>query len=241
MKNDFESFENNINYKFKNKSLLIEALTHGSYSYEMKTSKNDIVKNNQRLEFLGDAVLELSVSHFLFEKFSDMPEGELTKFRASLVCEPSLAEKARIIDIGKYLFMSKGEELSRGRERDSILADAFESIIGAIYLDGGFQEVLKFVFSSIEKNIEESLKTFRTSDNKTHLQEVIQSFSKEPLVYTIVREQGPDHDKTFHSTVSHENKLLGKGKGKSKKEAEQIAAFNAISFLKEKGVIGNEA
>ncbi|MCL2593213.1 MAG: ribonuclease III [Defluviitaleaceae bacterium] len=230
-------FEENIGYKFKNQDLLKEALTHGSYSYEQKAAKSVVIRNNQRLEFLGDAVLEISVSHFLYKRFTDMPEGELTKFRANLVCEPALAERARKLNIGEFLLMSRGEDSSRGRERDSILADAFESVIGAIYLDGGFLESLDFVIKQMEGDIEETLKTFRTSDNKTHLQEVIQAFSKEALVYEIIDTKGPDHDKTFHATVSHEGKFLGEGIGKSKKEAEQVAACNALEFLKKQGVI----
>lgn len=217
-----------IGYNFKNKNLLQTAITHTSYSHE----KKEIVENNERLEFLGDAVLELVISRHIFTRFSELSEGELTKLRASIVCEASLAKKAREINIGQNIKLGKGEELTGGRERDSILADAFEAIIGAIYIDSN--DILKaedFILSKMEDIIKEKRKTFEMNDCKTYLQEIIQKESTEPIKYEIINEEGPAHDKLFTVKVTHNNKQLGIGKGKSKKDAEQEAAFKAIKFL----------
>ncbi len=220
----------NIGYNFKDKNLLQVALTHTSFSHEKKQK----IENNERLEFLGDAVLELVISRHIFTRFSELSEGELTKLRASIVCEGSLAKKAREINIGENIRLGKGEELTGGRERDSILADAFEAIIGAIYIDSN--DILKaqeFILTKMEDIIVEKRETFEMNDCKTYLQEIIQKDSTEPIKYEIINEEGPAHDKIFTVKVSHNNRELGIGKGKSKKDAEQAAAFKAIKLLEQ--------
>ncbi|WP_250278279.1 ribonuclease III [[Clostridium] colinum] len=217
-----------IGYDFKDKNLLKTALTHTSFSHEKKYK----IENNERLEFLGDAVLEVVISKHIFTRFSELSEGELTKLRASIVCEGSLAKKARDINIGQNIMIGKGEELTGGRERDSILADAFEAIIGAIYIDSDdILEAQKFILTQMEDIITEKRKTFEMNDCKTYLQEIIQKNSTEPIKYEIINEEGPAHNKIFTVKVTHNNKQLGIGQGKSKKDAEQEAAFKAIKLL----------
>jgi len=220
-----------LNYKFKSPKLLEQALTHSSFSYE---SQNRKIKNNERLEFLGDAVLEFAVSSYLFRKFPKMPEGDLTKLRSKIVCELSLAKIARHFELNKFLRIGRGEELTGGRDRDSTLSDVFEAVIGAMYLDGGADFVLDFVSMTLCNLIDELTNNFQTLDYKTTLQELIQKKSLVPLKYTILSQQGPDHDKTFVVNVSHEDKILGEGSGKTKKEAEQDAAKEAIKKIKPK-------
>lgn len=220
----------NIGYNFKDKNLLKVALTHTSFSHERKEE----VEHNERLEFLGDAVLELVISRHIFTRFGELSEGELTKLRASIVCEGSLAKKAREINIGENIRLGKGEELTGGRERDSILADAFEAIIGAIYIDSNdILEVQDFILTKMEDIIKEKRDTFEMNDCKTYLQEIIQKDSTEPLKYEIINEEGPAHDKVFTVKVTHNNKELGIGQGKNKKDAEQAAAFKAIKLLEQ--------
>lgn len=223
-----ENFEKKINYIFKNKELLALAFTHSSYANENKKGKHE---NNERLEFLGDAVLDMVVSEYMYKTFPEMPEGELTKLRAGVVCEPSLAKLAREFDFGSYLLLGKGEESTGGRNRDSILADAFEAVIGAVCIDGGILVASSYIMSYMEQEIEQMKKSFRTIDCKTRLQEVIQKASKNPVTYAIIDEIGPDHDKIFVAEVYHDGEVLGKGEGKSKKEAEQSAAFDALEKL----------
>lgn len=224
--------ELNLGYNFKDKQLLKTALTHTSFSHERK--KNNL-ENNERLEFLGDAVLELIISSYIFKKFNDLTEGEMTKLRASIVCEDSLAKKARELNIGKHIWLGKGEFMTGGNNRDSILADAFEAIIGAIYIDSNdISKAQQFVLTQMADIISEKRKTFELNDCKTYLQEIIQKHSVEPLKYEIIKEEGPAHEKTFTVQVSHKNKQLGTGTGKSKKDAEQSAAFEAIKMLKTK-------
>lgn len=186
-------------------------------------------RDNERLEFLGDAVLELSSSEILFHTYKEKPEGELTRLRASLVCEPTLAECARQIEIGKYLLLSHGEERTGGRERDSVTSDAFEALIGAIYLDGGYapakQFVEKYVFNDIEKK-------HLFYDSKTILQEILQKDFKERVEYVLTGESGPDHDKHFMVDAVFHGEVMGSGEGKTKKRAEQQAAYQAILKLK---------
>jgi len=227
---DIETFENTIGYNFKDKELLKLALTHSSYANEVKGAKK---ANNERLEFLGDAVLELGISEYIYKMFPEMPEGELTKLRAGVVCEPSLAKKARFFEVYDYIFLGKGEEASRDHMRDSILADAFESIIGAIYLDGGFEPAKKFLLDSLKDYIDEIKDSFRSLDCKTKLQEIIQRNGENVLRYEIVGESGPDHDKVFYSNVMLNGKVIGKGEGKSKKEADQSAAMDALKSIGE--------
>ncbi len=224
----YSEFEKIINYKYKNTDILKKAFTHSSYAYE-----NKLEQNNERLEFLGDAVLELVISNYLFNLYNQSSEGDLTKLRASVVCEPTLAANARELKMGKFLLLGKGEEQTGGRERDSILADTFEAIIGSIYIDGGFESAEKFILENLADDISRMKNSYMAIDFKTNLQEHYQKFSKEPLRYNIISEEGPDHDKRFTARLSHKNTVLGIGKGKSKKEAEQNAAYEAMQKLKE--------
>ena len=225
---NLEEFERKIEYRFSDKDLLVLALTHSSYANEIKKGKHE---NNERLEFLGDAVLDMVVSEYMYRHFPKMPEGELTKLRAAVVCEGSLAELSRRLGVGRCLLLGKGEESTGGRNRDSILADAFEAIIGAIWIDGGMEAATKYIMGFMVDHIEHTKSNFRTLDCKTHLQEVIQKISKVPLKYAIVDEQGPDHNKVFVAEVTHDGRVLGKGSGRSKKEAEQNAANNALEHM----------
>jgi ribonuclease-3 len=225
---DLAELENIIGYKFKNHDELVLALTHSSYANEHKLGKFEY---NERLEFLGDAVLEFFVSRYIFEKFPQMPEGELTKLRASAVCEDTLAKKAHQIMLGRFLRLGKGEELTGGRERESVLADAFEAVIGAVLIDGGISAAEKYVLNLMTDEIEALKNSFMYMDFKTRLQEIVQKSSKLPLKYTIVSESGPDHGKVFEAEVLHDGVVLGCGTGHSKKEAEQEAAKAAISKI----------
>ena len=220
-----KEFEKNIGYCFKNKNYLCQALTHSSYANEMRMSK---LANNERLEFLGDAVLELMSSENIYENNPNMYEGEMTKLRASLVCEPTLAICARDIQLGKYILLGKGEIATGGAKRDSILSDAFEAVIGAIYLDGGFTSAKEFVEKYVLNDMENKKLFF---DSKTILQEIIQADYKEPLQYKLLGESGPDHDKLFTVAAIVDGKELSQGTGKTKKAAEQAAAYQAILKL----------
>ena len=215
-----------IGYHFQNIELLKQALVHSSYANENKMSKEE---NNERLEFLGDAVLEIITSDYLFKKYPDMLEGELTKLRASIVCEPTLANFSKDISLGEFILLGKGEENSGGRLRASVLADTVEALIGAIYLDGGIQAASQFVKTSLLEDVEER-KLF--VDSKTHLQELIQKTSDIPVEYIIIDERGPDHNKIFEVAVKHNDHVIGIGSGRSKKLAEQEAAFDAINKLR---------
>ena len=225
---DFSSLEENIGYEFQDKKLLLQALTHSSFSNEQKINKHP---NYERLEFLGDAVLELVSSEFLYKEYKDMPEGELTKLRASLVCEPALAFDARGFGLQEHLLMGKGEEQTGGRERDSIVSDACEALIGAIFLDGGFEAAKAFILKFV-LNDAENKKLFY--DSKTILQEVVQGNYKESLHYELISEEGPDHDKQFSVEARIGDKVIGAGTGHTKKAAEQEAAYQALLVLKPK-------
>ena len=225
---NLEEFERKIEYTFSDKALLVLALTHSSYANELKKGNHE---NNERLEFLGDAVLDMVVSEYMFQFFPRMPEGELTKLRAAVVCEPSLAELSRKLGVGRCILLGKGEESTGGRSRDSILADAFEAIIGAVCIDGGIEAAKAYVMRFMEEQIAHTKHSFKSLDGKTHLQEIIQKISKVPLQYKIVDEQGPDHNKMFLAEVIHDGRTLGKGSGRSKKEAEQTAANNALEHM----------
>jgi len=221
-----QDFEKVINYKFNNIKILEKSLTHSSYSNEDK-SYNRI--NNERLEFLGDAVLSISVSRYIFDKFSDYPEGDLTKLRAQVVCEDTLSLAAGNINLGKYLLLGKGEEASGGRERKSIQADAFEAVIAAIYLDGGYREAERFVLDNLTKYIKLAVKGKIVTDFKSYLQEYYQSKSQfHKIRYVVTKEEGPDHEKVFHVNAVVNKNVAGKGTGKNKKEAEQNAARDAL-------------
>ena len=218
--------EDKIGYQFQDKELIRHAMTHSSFSNEHRLSK---LTCNERLEFLGDAVLEITVSEYLFLNFPDMPEGDMSKTRASMVCEPTLAFCSRDIELGSFLLLGKGEDITGGRERDSIVSDAMEALIGAIYLDGGFASAKEFINRFILNDIQNK-KLFY--DSKTILQEMIQSVTKEPLTYMLTGEEGPDHNKVFRVNALLGDKVIGSGQGRTKKAAEQEAAYCAILDLK---------
>lgn len=221
---NFNEIYKKIGLQWKNINLLHMALTHSSYSFE----KKEKINNNQRLEFLGDAVLELIVSNHLYNTCSTCTEGDLTKFRASIVCESSLARVSGKLGIGSCLYMGKGEERSGGRERPSILADAFESLLGAIYLDSGLEIAAQFALEHLKEVISDVLEGRVERDYKTELQEMLQKTSNYPVNYVILKEEGPAHDKFFTAAVVYMGKQLGTGTGHSKKEAEQYAARETL-------------
>ena len=220
---NIELFEQKINYEFKNKEYILEALTHSSYSNENKN-----YPFNERLEFLGDSVLSIVISDYLFKKETKLPEGELTKIRANIVCEESLSEVSKNIHLGKYMLLGKGEEATGGRERISILADALEAVIAAIYLDGGIKCAREFILTNMEKIINDSIKGKIFREYKTCLQEVLQSNGENNIWYKLIEEKGPDHNKRFVMEVGINDTVLGIGEGKSKKDAEQVAAKCAL-------------
>lgn len=222
---DYSKLENKIGYEFKNKDLLINAMTHTSYANEHKYQK---IKDNERLEFLGDAVLELVSSEYLYINMDEMPEGKMTKLRASLVCEPTLAEDARNIELQNFIYLGKGEEVTGGRRRDSIISDALEALIGAIFLDGGIEPAKKFIIQFVLNDIENK-KLFY--DSKTILQERMNSINHTTVSYEIVGESGPDHDKEYEAVVKIGQQIIGKGVGHTKKSAEQQAAYHALKTL----------
>jgi len=230
MQRELEELEKIINYSFKNKQYLKLALTHSSYANDIKLSK---LKNNERLEFLGDAVLELATSEFLFHEYAGKPEGELTRLRASIVCEPTLAESAKSFYLNEFLMLGHGEENTGGRFRDSIISDAMEALIGAIYLDGGFANAKEFISKFVLNDIENKHLFY---DSKTILQEIVQKEYKERVEYVLVGETGPDHNKVFEVKAVFRNDVLGYGKGATKKRAEQQAAYEAILKLRKQGV-----
>ena len=217
--------ENRIHYTFKNKKLLHEALSHSSYANEGKRTRS-----NERLEFLGDSVLSIIVAKHLFTHYTHLPEGELTKLRASLVCEKSLHGFACDFGLGEFLLLGKGEELTGGRERPSIIADAFEALLAAIYLDGGMEQARKFVLQFIPEHLNPK-QAKGLNDYKTTLQEIIQQNKEEKIEYVPIEETGPDHDKTFVVEVHLNSNVIGTGRGKSKKQAEQFAAKEALELM----------
>lgn len=222
-----KDFEKAIDYRFKNKNLLREALTHSSYANEHRDKH---IKHNERLEFLGDAVLSVVVAEYIFENCPKLPEGELTKLRSSLVCEKALYNFGKQIGLGSYLFLSKGEKNGGGADRPSIVSDAFEAVIAAIYLDGGLEaakkHILRFVIPELKN---QNKKPFK--DYKTTLQEIIQKNPGERIEYKLVSESGPDHDKHFVFEVHLNSNVIGKGGGRTKKEAEQNAAREALELM----------
>ena len=225
-KGNINILEENLKYKFKDLKYLNIALTHSSFANE---SKNNL-KSNERLEFLGDAVLSIVVSDYIFNNCPNLPEGELTKLRASIVCEKSLCKFSKILEVGKFLKLSKGERHSDGANRPSILADTFEAIIAAIYLDAGIEEARKFILRFVEPEINNPKpKAFK--DYKTMLQEIIQQNKGENLKYILVSQLGPDHDKHFVSEVHLNSNVIGRGGGRSKKDAEQQAARGALELM----------
>ena len=217
-----KELEDQIGYCFRDRKLLEQALCHSSYANERHM---DRLQNNERLEFLGDAVLELAASEFLYRTYPRMPEGEATRTRASIVCEQTLALCAREMGLGKWLRLGKGEELTGGRERDSITSDAMEALLGAIYLDGGFANAKEFVGRFILNDIEHKKLFF---DSKTILQEEIQGETTELLHYELIGEEGPDHNKRFTVHACLGDQMIGMGSGRTKKAAEQEAAYRAL-------------
>lgn len=224
-----EQIEKIIGVRFKSEDLIKTACTHRSYLNEHRST---VKEHNERLEFLGDAVLELCVTDFLYKSFPDKPEGELTSWRAALVKTESLAELADELNIGQFLLMSRGEAKSGGRTRIALLANMVEAIIGAIYLDLGYDEANRFIERNINAKLESILKAGLHIDAKSHFQEVAQEREGTTPHYEVVSESGPDHDKTFEIAVYLGKKLWGKGKGNSKQTAQQSAATNALKKYK---------
>lgn len=218
-------FQKNIKYEFKNPDYLEKALTHSSFVQEKNQRCG---KDNERLEFLGDAFFDAVISEELFRKLTKIPEGKLTKLRASIVCEKSLAEQGKKLELGKFLKMGKGEEHMGGRERDSIVADAMEAVMAAIFLDGGFEEAKNFILRTFRDTIEDAVSGKLTKDYKTELQESLQTNGDVKIYYQTDKEEGPDHNKTFYVSLFVDGRQIGKGVGKSKKEAEQNAARYAL-------------
>lgn len=221
-----EKFEQIIGYTFKDKNLIYQAFSHSSYANEKKKPGG----SNERLEFLGDSVLSIVVSEYLYTHLTHIAEGELTKLRASLVCEKSLHVFARQIRLGDFLMLGKGEENTGGRERPSILADAFEAVIAAIYLDGGLEAARRHILRFIPEDIQHRKKPV-FNDFKTILQEIVQKNPEEKVEYILAGEEGPDHNKRFVVEVCLNSNVIGRGKGKSKKEAEQLAAKEALELM----------
>ena len=228
MEKKLRELEQKFGYRFQDFELLKRSMRHSSYANEKHMKKTEC---NERLEFLGDAVLELVSSEFLFFEDQNMPEGELTRTRASMVCEPSLAFCAREIQLGEYLLLGKGEERTGGRLRDSITSDALEALIGAIYLDGGFASAKEFIHRFVLNDLENK-KLFY--DSKTILQEIVQGNFEEKVSYKLLKEEGPDHNKSFYVAVYIGDTVYGEGKGRTKKAAEQQAAYQAILVLRER-------
>lgn len=221
-----KELEKKLQYEFHDKNLFSQALTHSSYANEHRL---DHSRCNERLEFLGDAVLEIVTSDFLYHKYDALPEGDLTKIRASIVCEPTLAYCAGDIRLGEYLLLGKGEEATGGRNRNSVVSDAMEALIGAIYLDGGFTNAKEFIHRFILTDLENK-KLFY--DSKTILQEIVQADMEEGISYHLIKEEGPDHNKSFTVEVKIGETVYGTGSGRTKKAAEQEAAYKAILKLK---------
>ncbi len=219
-----QAFEKAIGYTFKNKELIKLALTHSSYANENKLSRN-----NERLEFLGDSVLGFVTAEYLFSEYKSRTEGELTKLRAAVVCEKSLFKFSEKISLGDYIYMGKGEENSGGRNRPSIVSDAFEAVIAAMYIDGGIEVVKPYILSFIADAVK---KEANFKDNKSLLQEEVQKNKGYTISYEEIGESGPDHEKTFIFAVKINGEVAGAGEGKSKKEAEQAAAGAALDALR---------
>ncbi len=222
-----KSFEQKLGYTFNDKQILLKALSHSSFSNELK-SKNIKTECNERLEFFGDSILSFTVSEYLYTSYPDLPEGELSKVRAGTVCEKALAKFAKRIELGKHLFLGHGEEITNGRERPSILADAFEAVLGAMYIDGGISPVKNFLLPYATEEIKEILIRGNTKDYKSMLQQFIQQDQGDVLEYKLVKESGPAHERVFETEAYLNNNVIGRGVGKSKRESEQIAAKEAL-------------
>ena len=225
---NLHNLEESLGYHFKNIHFLEVGVTHSSYANEARGH----IEYNERQEFLGDAVLSIIVSDYIFENYTELPEGELTKLRASLVCEKSICEFSTELHMGEFLRLGHGEELMGGRERPSILADAFEAVLAAIYLDGGIEPATEFVLKFVKRALAH-VENVPFKDYKTLLQEIIQKNPEERLNYDLVGESGPDHDKRFEVNVMLNSNIIGHGIGKSKKSAEQLAAKEALELMGE--------
>lgn len=220
-----ETLEKRLNYKFNNRSYLMEALTHSSFANE----RGNGIKSNERMEFLGDSVLSLVSTQFLFETYPEMPEGDLSRLRASLVCTKSLSGFARQLHLGDYIFLGKGETHTGGADRSSTLEDAFEALIAALYLDGGLDTAREFILKFLKPALDDHKNNLK--DYKTILQEVIQQNPDQSVNYVFVGSSGPDHNKVFEAEVRLNSNVIGRGKGKSKKSAEQEAAKEALTLM----------
>ena len=223
-----DRLEEKIGYRFKDKALLKQAITHSSFANEQKINRK---KDYERLEFLGDAVLEMITSAFLYETYPDLKEGEMTRMRATIVCGASLAFCAKDMELGEFILLGKGEEATGGRKKENITSDVVEAIIGAIYLDGGYEKAKDFIHRIVLSDLENKQLFF---DSKTLLQEQVQRKHGNTLDYVLIAETGPDHDKEFIVEARINGKTMGKGSGKTKKSAEQKAAYEAILALREK-------
>lgn len=223
-----KDFEKKLGYTFKDKTLINTALTHSSYANEKRK------ESNERLEFLGDSVLSIIVSNYLFKKLRRLSEGDLTKIRASLVCEQALAELAKKISLDKYILLGRGEEMTGGRLRASIISDAFEAVLAAIYLDSDINTATNWLLNVMNEKMNEALSGKTYKDYKTMLQETVQHGDRGKVTYELLNESGPDHNKHFEVRVCIDEKPVNKGVGQSKKEAEQEAAKNALKDIKGK-------
>lgn len=221
-----QNIEKSIGYTFKNKELLKKALTHTSYAYE------NGIESNEKLEFLGDSILEFISSKYLYGKYPELREGEMTKVRATVVCEKSLYKVAKMHNFSDFLYLGRSEQKSGGSQRPAILADSVEAVIAAIFMDGGIIPAEKFIIDNLKNEIEEATKHVGDKDYKTVLQEKLQAHGEVKIEYEILQEKGPDHDKTFEAEVKCNGKVLAKGEGKSKKEAHMEAAKKALENLK---------
>lgn len=227
-----EELQAALGLEFKNLDLLNQSLTHTSYAYESNGRSSNIFQN-ERMEFLGDVVLGLIVSDYIYQKYPDYMEGDLAKIRAKVVSRPILAKRAKYLELGKYLLLGKGEEMTGGRNRHSILADTIEALIGAIYLDSGLEISRCFVLAQLEEEIEKITENVHVQDYKTDFQEFTQKRFKTLPFYKVINREGPDHDRIFEIAVMVKGQTYGIGKGGSKKEAEQRAAFFALQYAKE--------
>jgi len=230
---NLEKLEQEIGYKFKNISLLKTALTHTSYAYERK------VESNEKLEYLGDSILEFVSSEYIYENYSKLKEGEMTKVRASVVCEQSLHEVAKAHNFSDFLQLGKSERLSRKEVRPAIMADSVEAVIAAIYLDGGIEPVKKFIIENLKDSVKTATKHIGQKDYKTVLQEILQKHGEVHIEYKIIKESGPDHEKNFDAEVLCDEKILATGRGRSKKQAEMDAAKNALENIKKRWNLWN--
>lgn len=227
------TLQNNIGYKFKDIELLRTAITHSSYANEKKTEDGT---SNERLEFLGDSVLSFIISRILYLEFPDLSEGELSKTRSAIVCEDSLFVCAKKLNLSVAIRLGKGEESSGGRNRKSILADAFEAVIGAVFLDGGYESADKFIINIMQDNIDKGVESQISHDHKTRLQELLQKSGNAGISYVVLREKGPDHEKIFEVAVFVNGIEAGRGHGNSKKTAEQAAAGKALEYYSKKDI-----